>query len=292
MISYKAWLNNAKLKCKEKGVEISAPLFLLEHLLQKDRVYIISHENEMLSQIEKDSLDSLLDRFLKHEPLAYITQKKEFYGRDFSVDQSVLIPRPETELLVDIAKDFSASFTEKNFKVLDIGTGSGCIIISLLCEIFPYMKSINAQAIDISKEALETAKKNALFHNVLDCIDFINSSIEEFSNQSTKTQYTFDCILSNPPYIPLEEYFDLEQNVKEYEPKLALTSGVNGFEIIEQVLEFSGKYLNSGGLLLIEHGYNQNEEIQMLAQKQKIWSSQETIHDLAKIPRVFKAIRK
>ncbi len=298
--TYKSWLSKAKLLCKEKGAEISAPLFLLEFYTKKDRIYFITHENECINDEDEARLNILVERFINFEPLAYITGRKEFYGREFFVDSSVLIPRPETELIIDAVKEYLLErkvLFEKNkantVNICDIGTGSGILAISLAAELRECGFLVKIEAIDISHKALQKAKENAIYHNVSNCIDFYHLSLEEYESQNfAKKSHLFDIIVSNPPYIPHEEYVNLEKNVMEFEPKIALTSGESGYEIISEVLEFAGKNLVSEGLVLIEHGYNQNEEIQKMAKKQCLWQEQENIRDLSQIERVFKAIHK
>ncbi len=300
--NYKQWLLEAQKKCKLSGIETTIPLLLLEFITKKDKVFIISHDDCMLEKDEEERLNSLLFRSLNHEPLAYIKEVKEFYGRDFFVDKNVLIPRPETEMLIDLASDFfkkdENASKEKTKYICDIGTGSGCISISALLEI----ENSLCTAYDISSVALEIAKKNAKNLKVADKIDFKLQGINELYQQikddikENKEVFKYDCILSNPPYIPEHEYRNLEKNVKEYEPLIALTSGNSGLEIIQTLLSFSKYALKSGGILLIEHGYNQAQAVKNLAniQEQKeekeIWKK-ECIKDYAGHERIFKAIK-
>ncbi len=288
-ISYKTWLQIAQKKCKESGVELTAPLILLEYISKKNRVFLQSHNDIMLSNKELTAIDALLERRLDNEPLAYILNNKEFYARDFYVDKNVLIPRPETELIIDECKQFFNNTKLEDINMCDIGTGSGCLAISLALEI----QNTNITAIDISKNALDIAQKNAVNLQIEDKIHFTHQDIKEFSINNSKEIY--NCIVSNPPYIPEHEYIHLEKNVLDYEPKTALTSGKSGLEIIEDILIFAQNTLISGGLLLIEHGYNQNIAVQELAKTILIennWHSISTIKDYADNWRIFKAIKK
>ncbi len=288
-LSYKTWLSNVEKKCKQSGVETNTPLIFLEYITKKSRAYIISHNEQTLSIEQIQSLDALLSRHLNNEPLAYILNNKEFYGRDFYIDENVLIPRPETELIIDESIDFFKHSKEKNINICDIGTGSGCLAISLALEI----QNSKVIAYDISHKALEIAKQNAKNLNANTKIDFILQDICTFKHANSNNIY--DCIVSNPPYIPEHEYKNLDKNVKGFEPQNALTSGKTGLEIIESVLIFADKMLTSGGLLLIEHGYNQHLLVQELAKKiftKDNWKNITSIKDYADNWRIFKAIKK
>ncbi len=281
--SYKSYLLKARTLCKNRGVEISAPLILLEYITKKNRASILAHDEQLLSDTEQQEVYALLGRYLEHEPLAYLIENKEFYSRDFYINKNVLIPRPETELLIEHAANYFNTLSKNNtYTFCDIGTGSGCIAISLLCEV----QNVQAVAYDISENALAVARKNANTHHVSQRVQFIHSSLNEI-----KKSNKYDCIISNPPYIPHHEYVNLEKNVKDYEPQVALTSGESGMEIIEELFLFAENNLKSGGLLLIEHGYNQSAQLQKLALKQSIWKHVESIKDYADIERFFLGIR-
>ncbi len=293
-ISYQKWLELAQIKCKQSGVELAAPLIFLENVLDKNKSYILSHSENLLNQKQLGKLESFLNRRLEKEPLAYILNNKEFYGRDFYVDENVLIPRPESELLIDKAKEFFQNYkidtqSINQRQILDIGSGSGCLTISLALEI----PNSFVHSYEISNQALEVAKKNA---KNLDIDKNILFSQVDITNHSIKDKEDFfDCIVSNPPYIPEFEYLELDKDVKNFEPRIALTSGVSGLEIIEKVLIFADTCLSSGGLFMMEHGYNQNIVVQDLANRIlniDKWHSFESIKDYANNWRIFKAIKK
>ncbi len=290
-LSYKQWLQVAKQKCRITGVEESAPVILLEFVCKKPRVYFRANDNLLINDSDLVKLDAFLERYLNFEPLAYIIGSKEFYARDFIVTPSVLIPRPETELIIDEAIAFFKNNAQSEpIKFCDIGSGSGCIGVSLLCEI----ENSACTSFDVSENALEVSHRNATLHNVSEKIKFIYNDIrnEVLKNSTMERQAPlYDCIVSNPPYIPEVEYNALEKNVKDYEPQVALTSGVSGYEIIEAVLEYAKLTLKPGGLLLIEHGYNQDSKVQEIARSQGIWKTQENIQDYAGHGRIFKAIK-
>ncbi len=292
--TYKEWLKQAEEKCRQKdkqdkdlskdfaGNRFAAPLILLEHVTKKSKASLRAHDECELTNNELCSLNAFLERYLANEPIAYIMGMKEFYGRDFIVSSSTLIPRPETELIIDLALEIFKGSSEA-IEVCDIGTGTGCIAISLLCE----LENAKGLAYDISSEAIEVAKKNAIVHKVEQKLEFVLEDIA-----LAQSERLFDCIISNPPYIPQEEYDLLDKNVKEYEPQIALTSGNSGLEVIENVLLFSSKYLKSEGVLLIEHGYNQEKQVQEIARKYSCYQDIESIKDHAGQWRVFKAIKK
>ena len=231
---------------------------LLSYILKKDRSWLIAHSSDELTSIQKKEFDALVMRRKNHEPVAYITGEKEFYGRKFKVDPRVLIPRPATETLIDEVKNVlmyryiststKSSITEadtdiailtntfpyklqatsyKLETIIDVGTGSGCIGITLALEI-PNIKII---CTDISDDALEVAKENAKYHNVSDRIKFIKSDLLT-SNELTKNEKRF-FVVSNPPYIPSDAI--LEPDISNYEPKNALFAGSDGLEIISKL---------------------------------------------------------
>lgn len=205
-----------------------------------------SLEYEFISRIEKRK---------KHIPLQYIINKQNFYGLDLYVNESVLIPRYDTENIVDcIVKDFEGS---KNISVLDLCTGSGCIAISLKKHGFE-----KVFALDISDKALEVAKHNAYIHNA--DITFIKSDLyKELPND-----IRFDLIVSNPPYIRTGEIEKLDDEVKDFEPKLALDGGKDGLDFYKKILNLSKDFINKNGSLYFEIGYDQAKDVVDLAKKE------------------------
>lgn len=283
-ISYKKWLDISRKKAIQQGAELSVPLILLQFVTQKTKLEIIKDSSPFLSLKEVELLNTLYARYLQNEPLAYLLQVKEFYGRDFFVSSDVLIPRPETELIIDIAKEYFEKRENKEvLNICDIGTGSGCLGITLLME----LENSSCTAYDISEKALGIAKKNAEFLLKKKNSLFLNHTGIKNADRKQK----FDCIVSNPPYIPYAEYIGLEESVKNYEPKIALTSGNTGLEIIEEVLSFAHSTLKPQGLLLIEHGYNQANSVLNLARQYKEFSHIESKKDYAGKWRILKAIK-
>ena len=220
---------------------------LLAEVLQKDRTEIITREDLKLSNEKVFIFDSYINRRKKFEPIAYILSNKEFFSLNFYVNKNSLIPRPETELMVEKAVK---TFKNKAPNILDIGTGSGCIIISVL----RYLPKSKGIGLDISKNAIKVAKLNSkrLLRVNNERLKFINSSIEKLSNNRI-----FDLILSNPPYINSKEIRNLSADIRRYEPKIALDGGKDGLDVIKKVIYKSLKILKHNGMLAIEIGNNQ-----------------------------------
>jgi len=197
------------------------------------------------------NFNKLIARRIKKEPIAYIFKKKEFWSHDFLVDKNTLIPRPETELLIE---SLVKIYKNKNVFILDIGTGSGCIILSILNE----LKKSQGIGIDISKKAIEVAEKNALNFNVRGRIKFLKRSLGTFNG------YKFDLIVSNPPYICSHEIKNLSDDIKKYEPRLALDGGNDGLDVIKKIIYKSKSILKRKGLLALEIGYGQYRKVSQI----------------------------
>ena len=221
---------------------------LLSKILGKSREEIlITPESKIKFKAEKEFKNLIKRRTLK-EPIAYITQEKEFWSKRFEVSKHTLIPRPETELMVEKLIEI---YNEKKISILDIGTGSGCIIISLLSE----LTNSNGVGIDISSSALKIAKKNALLHKVENKIRFYNKSIINLFNCK------FDLIVSNPPYIDTKNIKNLDDDVKKYEPLIALNGGNDGLDVIKKVIYKAKEILKINGRLAIEIGNWQSKKV-------------------------------
>ena len=194
------------------------------------------------------NLNKLIDRRVKKEPMAYIFQKKEFWSLDFIVNKDTLIPRPETELLVECLVKY---YNNKKIFILDIGTGSGCIILSILKE----LKKSKGIGIDISKKAIKVAFKNANNLGLQTRSKFIKRNLNEFNS------YMFDLIVSNPPYICSHELKNLSEDVKKYEPRLALDGGNDGLDVVKKIIYKSKSILKRKGMLALEIGYGQFKKV-------------------------------
>ena len=236
-------LQKQKIKTHRIDSEI-----LLSKVLNKSREQILIRLNQNMKNTEVSAFDNLIQRRLHKEPIAYIINEKEFWSKKFHVNKNTLIPRPETELLVE---DLIKIYKNKNISLLDVGTGSGCIIISLLSEL-PNSKGLG---IDISSSALKIAKHNALLHKVEDRIKFYNKSIINLFNCK------FDLIVSNPPYIDAKNIKNLDDDIKKYEPLIALNGGNDGLDVIKKVIYKSRKILKINGRLAIEIGNWQSKKV-------------------------------
>lgn len=244
---------------KQKGIEepeVKARL-LLQHELKVTREYLIINNNEQIeNKIEKKYIEDI-QKIIQGVPLQHITQKQEFMGNTFFVNENVLIPRPDTEVLVEEVINILRK--EKSTKILDICTGSGAIAISIAKNI----ENVKIYATDISKKAIEVAKKNAKINKVEEKIEFIESNL--FENIS---ENDFNIIVSNPPYIESEVIKTLYIEVQK-EPIIALDGGSDGLDFYREIIEKANKYLSKNGYLCLEIGYHQKEEVTKIIEKYK-----------------------
>ena len=249
MLNIKAVIDEGSLYLKEisDSPKLDAQL-LLCNVLNIDRVSLfLSYEKE-IDDLMKARFDALLERRRLREPLNYIIGKREFYSNDFLVNHDVLIPRPETELIIDVAK----KYIDKDVKnIIDIGTGSGVIAITLKL-IFP---NINITASDISEDALKIAKRNAEIHKVK--LDFV------LSDALQNIQNNFQMIVTNPPYV--KSSFIEDDLSLAYEPRRALDGGKSGLEVIKKILKEAKEKIDTGGLIIMEHGFDQAEDVKSIA---------------------------
>ena len=228
---------------------------VLSSLLKKQRENLLINPNQEISENTIDNFKNLISRRAKREPLAYILKNKEFWSKDFFVDRNTLIPRPETELLCE---SIIKIFKNKNLYILDIGTGTGCIILSILSEI----KGAKGIGLDISKKAIKVAKINSNKLDLSKRVKFFNKSLEYIYG------YKFDLIVSNPPYIKTSDIKNLSDDVKRFEPKIALDGGKEGLDVIKKVIYKSTTILKNLGMLALEIGYGQYYKVsQFLKEK-------------------------
>ena len=218
---------------------------LLSSLLNVDRSQLIINHNKIVKNNEKKNFFFLINRRKKNEPISYITGYKEFWNNNFKVDKNVLIPRPDTETIVEQVLSYLRPQSTK--KILDIGTGSGCIIISILKE----RKKCKGVGIDISKNAIKLAKYNAKMQHIKNRINFFHSDIDNFLTDK------YDLIISNPPYIKQHEINGLEKDIKNYEPRVALNGGIDGYSKIRLTIKKSSALIKKNGKLFLEIGSNQ-----------------------------------
>lgn len=253
---------------------------LLEFALGRDKAFIIAHPEYELTAGEEKLSKSVLERRADREPFHYIIGKKEFYELEFAVTPDVLIPRPETEILVEEAIKLLSENGWTRF--CEIGVGSGCIAISVLKNV----SDVTAVGGDISPAALEVSRENAETYDVLDRLALRQSDIFADINDEK-----FDLIVSNPPYVPVGDISGLQAEVRDHEPQIALTDGGDGLSIVSEIVIGAKDRLGPQGVLLIEIDWDQSERVAGMFDLSE-WKSVEFLPDLQGIPRILKAIRR
>ena len=279
VMTLRQYLTAAKARLVAAGVEPSEAardvLYLAMHVLGWDRATVHARDIDPPPETFAGSYEAAIERRTRREPVAYITGAQEFWSRDFAVSPAVLIPRPETELIIEEA--ISMAFAT----VADIGTGSGCLAVTIAAE-FPRARVV---ATDISGPALAVARTNARRYRVADRIEF------------KETRYLdgiagpFDLIVSNPPYVTNDEYATLAPEVRDFEPRTALTAGPDGLDDVRAVLACAVEKLDRGGMLLMEIGYGQAEAVRSLIVGTPAMTLTRISSDLQAIPRIVIAQR-
>lgn len=255
---------------------------LLAFAIARDRTFLITHGDECLAPAEVSLYREFVERRAVGEPLQYITGQQEFYGLAFEVTPDVLIPRPETELLVETALDLLRETSEPPL-ICDVGTGSGCIAITLLHE----QAQASGVALDISQPALLVAARNAARHGIGERLLLVASDCFGALNPSSAR---FSLVVSNPPYVAARALEGLQREVREHEPRVALSPGGDGLAIIKRIMADAPRFLNSGGHLLMEIGFDQHEAVMSLIERE-VWQLLDIHKDLQGIPRTV-AVRK
>ena len=275
-ISLEAAIAEGKRILDEAGVANAGreSASILAHAIGRDRTFVITHAKEPLEPNTLEIFRKLIERRAAGEPFQYISGHQEFFKLDFEVTPNVLIPRPETELLVEISLGLLMDQPEPLFA--DIGTGSGCIAISLLHEL-PRARAI---ATDISTVALNLARRNAERHSVADRLKFIESDLFV----ALPRDQEFSLVVSNPPYIREGEWLTLQREVRDYEPRTALVSGPDGLSTIRRLLREVPAFVRSEGYFVFEIGFGQDEPVTELIDTQT-WKRLEIRTDLQNIPR-------
>lgn len=250
---------------------------LVQHLLGIGRAELLAYPDRSLSEAELAAYEAAIVRRLRHEPVQYITGQQEFYGLPFAVSPAVLIPRPETELLVEAVLERTPP--DQAIRLLDVGAGSGAIAVTLAV----HRPQAQVTAVDLSADALAIAQKNAQSNGVAERIRFLQSDL-----LSAVAGEHFDVIVSNPPYVPLEDRNTLHPQVREHEPELALFAGAEGLDVYTRLIPQAWNALRPGGLLAMEIGAGQQEAIAALLQS---WQQVAFLNDLQGIARVALARR-
>jgi len=250
---------------------------LFTQVLNCQRLDLYLNPKRSLGKKNSLFIASALKRRFYFEPLPYILGKTEFMGLEFKVNKDVFIPRQETEILVEVAINIVRSSQFIVRSILELGTGSGCIAISLA----KFFKNINIVATDISSSALKVACQNAYLNNVK--INFLKSDL--FSHDKLRT-INFELIVANPPYIPTEEIEKLSPEIS-YEPRIALDGGSDGLDFYRRISQEAPLYLKKGGLLILEMGFNQRKKIENIFLKTKVFKIIEIIRDYNHIERVI-----
>lgn len=247
---------------------------LMQYVLNKTRQYIIVHDTENLLEVKQNEYFRCIDKLKKGYPIEHITHQKEFMKLNFFVNGDVLIPRQDTEILVEEVIKISKEMKVK--KILDLCTGSGVIAVSLA----KYLSDVEITAIDISHKAIKTAKKNAVFHKVEDRITFLESDL--FGNLKNQK---YDLIVSNPPYIKKDLIKKLDKQVQK-EPYIALDGGYDGLDFYRKIIKEAYEYLKYGGYLCLEIGYDQKDDVIDLINKEHQYSKTYVKKDLCNNDRV------
>jgi release factor glutamine methyltransferase len=258
---------------------------LLGAVLNKNKVDLYLNKDRILTSDEIEKFNQYMKERISHRPVQYIIGTVEFFGLEFKVDERVLIPRLETEILVEVVIEH---FVKKEKpKIIDLGTGSGAIAISLA-------KNLNSPfiyATDVSEDALEVAKENAIKNKVGNRIEFLCGDLfEPLKNKNLEAQ--IDCVVSNPPYVSKDEFETLPREIKDYEPIVALESEKDGLFFHKKLIENSSNFLKRGGLLALETAFSQAGKVADLIHQSENYDKIEIIKDLSGIDRVVKAIKR
>jgi len=241
-------------KNKVPNAQLDAEI-LLSSSIKRNKKHIILNPKELLNLEQVNKFKSLIERRKKGEPVAYLINRKEFWRDEFYVDKDVLIPRPDTELIVEqVLKIYSK---KSQIQILDIGTGSGCILLSILKE----RPNFYGTGIDISKKSINVSKFNAKQLNLFNRVKFFHSSVDNFKIGK------YDLIISNPPYIELLSLKYLEKDVINFEPKLALDGGFDGFSKIRKVINKAKNLIKKNGKFILEIGFNQKNRVKEILKK-------------------------
>ena len=301
----------AQLRAAQIPSHTLATELLLMYALGRDRAWIYSHPEESLDAATAEKFLALIARRAAGEPVQYLTGKQEFWGLEFEVTPAVLIPRPETEHVMEVALarlgergikiHMNTGAPRETLRVVDVGTGSGCLAVALAWEL-PHAEVF---ATDISAPALEVASRNAVRQGVAERVHFLQrdllTGLEHTDPSgvgaghavpaSTQNGPLFDLIVSNPPYIARNEAAQLQREVRDHEPHAALFGGPTGIEMYQRLIDQARDLLRDRGILVLELGYDSGEHVRGIFEAQAGWTKVAITMDLAGIPRVLAAER-
>ena len=282
----------ARLRAAGVASNTLAAELLLMHALGRDRTWLYTHPEEMVDGAAVELFFAMVGRRAAGEPTQYLTGKQEFWGMEFEVTPAVLIPRPETEHVVEVAlerlglrgikMDMKTGAAMPELLVADVGTGSGCLAVALAREL-PHAR---LAATDISAAAIEVARRNAERLGVAGQIEFREADLLRGTGEDAR----FDLIVSNPPYIAEGEKESLQREVREHEPAGALFGGASGMEIYARLIEEARARLLAGGILVMELGHDSRASVEAMLEEPRGWREIRVTQDLAGIPRVISAV--
>ena len=274
-------IKNACKKLKKKDIR-SALLdseLLLSKVIKKDRKFILLNLDKEINQSDQNNFKDLIIERSKGKPLAYLTGIKSFWNYDFKINEKVLIPRPDTEIIIEQVLDIYKNKDNVNF--LEVGIGSGCIGLSILKE----KRFFRATGVDLSQDCIEICRYNANRLGVYDRLKLLKSDVDNL------IFHKYDLIISNPPYIKKIDLSKLDKEVKNYEPKLALDGGLEGLSVIRKVIRKSSNLLKINGKLILEIGHDQRELVRKMLNENNFYIDR-IIKDLAKNDRCIISIKK
>jgi release factor glutamine methyltransferase len=301
----------ARLRAADTPSHTLATELLLMHALGRDRAWMYAHVEEPLDDAKYEQFFTLIGRRAAGEPTQYLTGKQEFWGLEFEVTPAVLIPRPETEHIMEAALarlgergikiHMDTGAPRETLRVADVGTGSGCLAVALAYE----LPHAHVYATDISALALEVARRNAARHGVADRVHFLQCDLLDAVKNSNRVvlgqrhaapasashETQFDLIVSNPPYVALDDAPQLQREVRDHEPHQALFGGRTGVEIYRRLIEQAGELLRDHGILVLELGHDSAEYVRGIFEEHCGWTKVSITMDLAGIPRVLAAAR-
>ena len=301
----------ARLRAADTPSHTLATELLLMHALGRDRAWLYAHVEEALDDAKYEQFFALITRRAAGEPTQYLTGKQEFWGLEFEVTPAVLIPRPETEHIMEAALarlgergikiHMDTGAPRETLRVADVGTGSGCLAVALACE----LPHADVYATDISALALEVARRNAEHHGVADRVHFLQCDLlDAFQNSNPVVvgqrhsacafaphETHFDLIVSNPPYVALDDAPQLQREVRDHEPHQALFGGRTGVEMYGRLIEQAGELLRDRGILVLELGHDSADYVRGIFEEHSGWTNVSVTMDLAGIPRVLAAER-